>query len=348
MKISVIIPAYNAAKEIKETISSIEAGNTKTAYEIIVVDDGSHDETPAICQALATEDAHLRFLSQPNQGPAAARENGIRAATGDYLLFCDSDDRFLPGALDCIATLAEGQDLLIFGYNLVRDGVPTPYRVPDGTLQTREAWRARLGELYGANMLNQVWGKAFRKEILTGIHFPDVFWGEDRLFLFEVLEKAETIRITSECFYDYIQRPDSLISRFLDDKPEICQRIACRMRDLALAKDALTEETLVVFSYMYQKSLLSCLANLFAPSCALSYREKRAYTKKVLRMDNPFSGAPAMPDGGTAYRLSALVLKTKSVSLNLLLARGITFVSRVAPTLFFRAKHALNSQQKGE
>ena len=347
MKISVIIPTFNAEQDIIGAIESIENGNVTEDFEIITVDDGSRDGTLSVLRTRERTDPHLNVLTQQNAGPAAARETGMRAAAGEWILFCDSDDRFVPGALDRVLSLAAGHDVLIFGYFLVRGAEKTPYRVKSGVLQTEEDWCARLGELYGANMLNQVWGKAFCREILTeDVRFPDLLWGEDRLFLFQVLEKAKSVCLSDACLYEYVQRPDSLISRFLPDKPEICHTIACQTRTLADKKGALTPANEAVFSYMYQKSLLSCLANLFSPSCTLSYREKRAFVKKVVRQEDPFGKTEPVPNSGAAFRVLAWALKTKCVRLNYFLARAVALSSRVLPGLFFRAKHALNQQEK--
>ncbi len=92
MSISVIIPAYNAERYILQALQSIFDQSVK-ADEIIVIDDGSSDDTAAKVRAVS---AHIRYVHQPNTGAAAARNHGIKLAEGDYLAFLDADDLWLP------------------------------------------------------------------------------------------------------------------------------------------------------------------------------------------------------------------------------------------------------------
>lgn len=101
--VSIIIPAYNAAHYLPDSIESCLV-QTHTDIEIIVVDDGSQDETARV----AARYPQVRYIHQSNQGPAAARNNGIAHATGDYLQFLDADDLLLPTKLKCcLAAFAE-------------------------------------------------------------------------------------------------------------------------------------------------------------------------------------------------------------------------------------------------
>lgn len=95
MKISVIIPVYNVEKYLGECLGSV-AGQTFTDYELILVDDGSTDSSPAIMQRYALSDVRIHIVSQSNKGVSAARNYGLSVAQGDYILFVDSDDTILP------------------------------------------------------------------------------------------------------------------------------------------------------------------------------------------------------------------------------------------------------------
>lgn len=102
MRVTVVIPSYNAAAFLRETIETAQA-QTHAAAEVIVVDDGSRDDSAAIADACAG----VRVLRQPNQGVAAARNAGLRVATGDFVVFLDADDRLLPHAIETgLAALA--------------------------------------------------------------------------------------------------------------------------------------------------------------------------------------------------------------------------------------------------
>lgn len=98
-KVSVVIPAYNRAKFI-EVVAATVLAQTFTDLELIIVDDGSQDETRDVCARLAECDVRVRYIFQENQGPNAARNTGIRAAKGAFVAFLDSDDRWISTKLE--------------------------------------------------------------------------------------------------------------------------------------------------------------------------------------------------------------------------------------------------------
>lgn len=350
MKASVIIPAFNAAGEIERAIRSVCIPAPDFPYEILVVDDGSEDGTPQVLETLKSLFPFLRVIRQENSGPAAARNRGISEATGEYLLFLDSDDAFVEGGFSRGVKAMEesGAELLIFGFSLVQGGKASSYQYPETVLSDEADYRTHLAPLYCANMLNQVWGKVFRRELLLreALSFPDEMWGEDRLFFFSALEKSVTVRVIPDVLYEYIQKEGSLISRFLSEKPEICRRIHGRIRDLAKAKGALDEEGEKRYAYMYFKSLFSCMTGLFSPSCPYGQREKRRYVKKLLSQKEIGEATEFPPEAGRAFSLLASVLKGGSVTANLLAAWGVHAASRVLPELVRKEKHAYNKAEK--
>ncbi len=108
MKISAVIPAYNSAAFIAEAISSILKQNFPV-YEIIVVDDGSSDDTSAVVQSMS---GNIHYYKQENRGPAAARNQGIKMASGNWIAFLDADDQWTPGKIKKqLATLARYPEL---------------------------------------------------------------------------------------------------------------------------------------------------------------------------------------------------------------------------------------------
>lgn len=344
-RVSVIIPVYNGEKEIETAVRSAVEEEAQFPTEIIVVDDGSADGTVERVARLAEEYPFVRLIVQENAGPAAARNRGIREAKGDYVLFLDSDDAFLPGAVRRAVLAAEGKDLAVFGYVLEQDGEGVPYRMEDTLLSEDDHWE-KLGELYRRNLMGQVWAKVFSTRFLKeeGILFPERMWGEDRLFLFEALEKAKTVAVYSMPVCRYIQRKGSLVSRFLHDKAAICLEIDEALHRLADKKGVRDEENEKVFSYMYVKSLISSFATLFSENCPLSFREKRDFVKKALEQKEipPQSSYPA--SCGTGFRALAFLARTGSPTLNLFAAWGVWRISRALPRLFRRAKHAYNKK----
>jgi len=107
MSISIVIPAYNAGKFLAETIDSVLA-QTETDWELVIVDDGSVDDTAAIATAYAGQDSRIRVITQPNGGVATARNTGLKASSGDFVMLLDHDDLLQPDALNVLRSALAG------------------------------------------------------------------------------------------------------------------------------------------------------------------------------------------------------------------------------------------------
>ena len=131
---SVIVPVYNVEKYLKECVDSI-LGQSFSDFELILVDDGSPDNCPAICDEYAKKDEHVKVIHKPNGGVSSARNAGIQMARGEYILFCDSDDFYLDTAFEKIHynLIQFNADILCFGIrketgNGLVDILPKEYR----------------------------------------------------------------------------------------------------------------------------------------------------------------------------------------------------------------------------
>jgi GT2 family glycosyltransferase len=120
--VSVVTPAYNAARYLPETVDSVLA-QTLTDFELILVDDGSTDDTLTVARRLATRDGRVQVVATPNGGPAAARNTALRAARGEFVALLDSDDLILPQYLaKQIAVLTANPDASIVTANAINRG----------------------------------------------------------------------------------------------------------------------------------------------------------------------------------------------------------------------------------
>lgn len=348
MKISVIIPAFNARETIGASIESLT--KNAAALEIFVIDDGSTDGTAALLDDLKKDLPALRFETVRNGGPAAARNYALSRVTGDYIAFCDSDDVYEPGAIDALLFAAEKNeaDLVIGGFFIPDEkGDKAPYRYQNAVLAAPEDFSEHFAPLYRANMLNQVWAKLFSRKLLEGLVFPDRIWGEDRLFFFEALRRARRVAVIEECVYDYIPQKSSLISRFLPEKPAVCREVDRAVRETRAWFGDIGEDEAKTFEYMYVKSVFSVIATLFSPTCPLRPREKRAYLKTLLK-ECDAKAKRAYPAGcGKSFLFLARVFATGNAALNYVAFQGVAALTRLAPALSRRAKHAYN-RSKGE
>lgn len=116
LKFSIIIPAYNAEHTLSKSIESI-LSQSYTNFEIIIINDGSTDQTWSLCQNYAKKDARIKIVNQQNSGPSRARNKGLQKATGDYILFVDSDDLLLKDALKTLAKTIKNHPCDVIHYN---------------------------------------------------------------------------------------------------------------------------------------------------------------------------------------------------------------------------------------
>ena len=337
-KVSLIMPAYNAEAHIARSVASV-LSQTYENLELIVVDDGSKDNTAKILAEIAAKDSRLKPMTVENGGPAVARNRGIAAASedADYFMFIDSDDEYLPDAVEyAMQGAASGAELVIMGFSIVSaDGSRRDYCEQEAFYG--EDFGQHFARLYKANLLNQVWGKLYKASLIKeNVRFEDYRWGEDRLFIFDCLEKEPKICVLPECKYLYImQQGESLISKFYDKKFAVCLQIDERVEKLC-GKYGVEDES--VFRYMFAKSIFSCLTNLFTPSCKLSRKDKRAFVKNLVNNERVQCRIKAAA-GGAPVKLLCAVIGSKCVCLNLLCFRMVAMAGKIAPKLFIKIKH---------
>lgn len=238
MKYSVIIPCYKCESTIVKTVSSIQVCGL-TDFEIILVDDGSPDGTPALCDRLASEQENIRVFHQPNGGVSSARNRGLSEAYGDYVWFFDSDDLVDPGSMVRAARIIEEQcpDMLIFGMRF-------EYYTPGGRAFQKhdlvceeegmfscEKLEPLYEELFHCNSLSSVCNKLISRKVLTrdGVHFDEsLFIMEDFHYTLMALKCCKTIYLLPEAVYRYIHKPEKA-----GDTMESASSKTARLEDVA-------------------------------------------------------------------------------------------------------------------
>lgn len=214
MLISVIIPAYNCEKSIKRTVDSIISSGL-TDYEIVIVNDGSVDNTATVCNTLCSQYSFIKYSEQKNSGVSAARNKGISIATGEYILFFDADDTAEGnGFSECVDIIeSEKPDILIFGisFDYYKNG--KLYRrdklVPEQTGKLNKTqFKSEFESLYNTNSLTPVWNKIYRKSLISDNNIlfnTTCFLMEDFLFSLECLKVCENIYCFPKALYCYKQ-----------------------------------------------------------------------------------------------------------------------------------------------
>ena len=216
-KVSVIIPAYNCNKFIKNCIKSIQK-QTYQNFEIIVVNDGSSDNTLEILKDLAKEDFRIKVFSQENGGVSKARNTALMQATGEFITMVDSDDDMPENALKTMIDLMKDDvDIVIGSHMQVRIG-KKPY------IEKVEEYLKREVDSNFRKIDPKIWfpwAKLLRREVIEKnkiLYDENISYGEDHLFNLEFIKKMEgKIVCTSEIVYNYYLIRGGLCAKYYPD-----------------------------------------------------------------------------------------------------------------------------------
>lgn len=211
--ISVIVPVYRVEKYLPACIDSI-LNQTFTDFELILVDDGSPDRCPEICDETAKRDARVRAIHQANQGLSAARNAGIEAAHGAWLSFVDSDDFLAPDFLETLHDVAvrAGADCAVCGICLTDEAgqkIGQLLSVADGV----RTGRSILETLCRASEIPYLvaWNKLYRRDVFQTLRYPVGMQNEDTYLAAELFDTVQTVICVSKPMYFYRQRADSIM-----------------------------------------------------------------------------------------------------------------------------------------
>ena len=217
--ISVIIPVYKVEPYLDACVSSV-AGQTFSDLEILLVDDGSPDRCPELCDTWAQKDPRVRVIHQENGGLSAARNTGIEAATGEFLAFVDSDDMLEPDALRRAweAQQACQADLVIFNLVYV-DEHNHPLPAPDFSgfrdevLTADEVWQRYFALAEQKIYYVVAWNKLYRRELFKTLRYAPGKRYEDQFLLPGLLAQCKTVACLKYVGYRYAQRGGSIMAQ---------------------------------------------------------------------------------------------------------------------------------------
>ena len=228
--VSVVIPIYNVEEYLDRCVTSV-VNQTHRNLEIILVDDGSPDNCPAMCDAWAQKDSRVRVIHKKNAGLGMARNSGIEEANGKYICFFDSDDYVDSFIVEkCVANAEEhGSDAVVFGrWDVFEDGhTEKKFISAEKTLyQGEEIQKELLPEMftYDRGFGVSVWGKFYKFEIFQkyGLRFRSEreVISEDAFFALEFYSKVSIVTIIPENLYFYYSRAVSLSRQYREDRQE--------------------------------------------------------------------------------------------------------------------------------
>ena len=229
---SVILPAYNAARFIERSLRSLQA-QTFPDWEALCVDDGCQDGTGGILDRFAAEDARIRVLHKANEGVGAARNDALAMATGEYVLFLDSDDFLHPQMMEICLELArrDGSDIVAINYDhayrnrtILRQALRLPERMDFPRFRTFKDYETVVTddifdwateythhERKLATRHCQPWRRIYRRELVADIEWMPDYMYEDFLWWSEVMLRIRRATLTDLPLYFYYPNRGSYI-----------------------------------------------------------------------------------------------------------------------------------------
>ena len=201
MMVSILVPVYNSSPYLRECVASL-TGQTYRDLQIVMINDGSTDDSWDVMQQLAGEDSRIEIYGQSNQGVAATRNHLLAKARGEFVLFVDSDDWIELNTIESLLSEQEQGD-----YDIVMFRISTDDTV-DRSLTREQAIGLFLEH---KSFRGSLCDKLIRRSLLEGLSIDQtVSYGEDALLVWQVLQRVKNVRMINKVFYHYRENMNSL------------------------------------------------------------------------------------------------------------------------------------------
>ena len=265
--VSIIVPVYNAQNCLDRCLMSI-IRQSDPQWELILVDDGSQDDSLAICKGYSDKDSRIRVIHTENFGVSSARNTGIENAHGEYITFVDADDMIHPNFLsEC---LSNKEDLIVTNYK-------KPWKID--SLHYKEDHPELVFQQRG---VRPVWGKVFVRKIIEDHHIrfdTNVRYAEDTIFVLQYCFHIKTIAYVFQHFYVYENPPYYAVFKYKTTLDEflnilsILQELTLRLRAKSYNVDVLYADNVNAVCGPY-------IISLYCAGC-YSYKERKYYVQKL-------------------------------------------------------------------
>lgn len=287
--LSIVVPVYNSAQTLNLCLDSI-LGQGYENFELILINDGSSDDSLKIIKKYSSSDKRIIVLNQVNKGVSAARNSGIRKSKGDLILFIDSDDTIEQGyfekVVDCY--LHSKADVIFVGYNFIKNSRRSiNLRDKVGCLSDAKSFEFDLIKLVNNKLFLSTCSKAYSLSLVKNnkLFFDDeVFNGEDLLFNIDFFKYVNKYEFINECYYNYIIKAGGSLSQSVDvgrikNNAKLIKCVAAFCRDMDLFNGGLG-----IFAKYYFKSQLYAY-DLIASSGKLSKAQTDSIIHEIFSLD---------------------------------------------------------------
>ena len=217
-KVSIIIPIYNAQMHLSRCIDSVLKQDFED-FELLLMDDGSKDSTPEICDEYRKKDDRVIVVHKENSGVSDTRNKAISLAKGEYLQFLDSDDWITPDATGLLVHMAEEHQcemVIADFYRVIGDRLSAKGRIREDCILSREEFAMEMMENPADFYYGVLWNKLYRRDIIDKYQLfmdKDISWCEDFIFNMEYIRHVKQVYTLHVPMYYYVKTPGSLVSQ---------------------------------------------------------------------------------------------------------------------------------------
>lgn len=289
-KVSVIMPIYNMCDKLRRGVMSI-VNQTYPDIEIILVDDGSSDNSYEVCTELAEKYDFVHIFHTENQGSGKARNYGIAQATGEYLYFMDADDELDANALRTVVERMEqtGADLAVFGYRKISPAGKIEMIIPSIEERVKDGKEVRKHyEIYmkGDNAIQGApWNKMFKTESVRKHHveYADLRRGQDQVFIMRYVATMERVCFIGKPLYSFYQNDlTQMWKKFPDNYVEIANSLLQYRSGTILSWNPTNEEVKKIVYDSYLCDIIICMEILYNPQSG--GKRKKAIIKELKKL----------------------------------------------------------------
>jgi len=295
IKFSIIIPVYNMGKSIENTVKTL-LNQKYDNYEIILVDDGSKDDSSQICDELATKYKKIKTIHTINQGSGPARNCGIDIATGEYIYFPDADDLVDENALNVFAEVLKEKkyDLIVFGYkSLDSDNKIIDIKEYSDNEISGSKIRANYIDYYSMNAKYGIqgapWNKLFKVSIIkdNNIYFPKLRRHQDDAFIGLYVSHVKNVKFINEICYSYFTNDlDKEWDKYPIDYIDcVIGLYECRKKSI-LTWNKKDIDTHNIVNLTYITGVIKSMELSFSPKYQFNKKERISWIKEIIKKTN--------------------------------------------------------------
>lgn len=338
--VSIIVPVYNSERYAEKCINSILEQTYKN-IELIIIDDGSIDNSGYLCDVFAKEDRRVKVKHVKNSGVSAARNKGIKIATGKFIQFVDSDDYIEPNMIEALTNeINKNVDIVFCGYKRISKDKNGIINVENINLYnqddiTRKIFLNEFGVFFKNYYINYLWNKLYVTDIIKkfNIKFDNsVNWGEDLMFNLEYLGYCNNITIIDKHLYNYINyNSNSITSTFNKELYTNQQNMYKAVRKFLFSNNEYSGKNKEMVEIKFTDSIIMCLSNLFYKDHNYKKLEINNEILQIIENNIVRENLKYFEYGGVQKKLLGKLIKSKSINF-------ITYFFRIKNYIRYRMK----------